>query len=71
MNLALVARLTSFGCALAWATTWVDDEITDADRAWVAAQLPGRALLHRAEPKVGRTERDFVVLEEWQASEGR
>ncbi|MGW0418058.1 hypothetical protein [Streptomyces sp. NPDC003015] len=50
---------------------WVDDEITDADRAWVAARHPGRALLHRVEPQVGLTDRDFAVLEEWLASKGR
>ncbi|MFJ9154669.1 HAD domain-containing protein [Streptomyces sp. NPDC102270] len=50
---------------------WVDDEITDADRAWVAAQHPGRALLHRVEPQVGLTDGDFTVLEEWLAGEVR
>src|SRR5438093_1941485 len=35
----------------AWAAgrsfAWVDDEITDTDRAWVSAHHPGHALLHR------------------------
>ncbi|MFJ4204938.1 HAD domain-containing protein [Streptomyces sviceus] len=44
---------------------WVDDEITDADRAWVAARHPGRALLHRVNHQVGLTEGDFALLEEW------
>ncbi|WP_306338357.1 hypothetical protein [Streptomyces sp. KL118A] len=29
------------------AIAWVDDEITEADRAWTAAHHPGRTLLHR------------------------
>lgn len=31
---------------------WVDDEITDTDRAWVAAHHPANALLHRVDPAV-------------------
>jgi hypothetical protein len=50
---------------------WVDDEITDADRAWVAAHHPERALLHRVDHQVGLTEGDFAVLEEWLARGGR
>lgn len=49
---------------------WVDDEIADADRAWVAAHHPERALLHRVDHQVGLTERDFAVLEEWLTREG-
>ncbi|WP_329292159.1 HAD domain-containing protein [Streptomyces pseudovenezuelae] len=44
---------------------WVDDEITEADRVWVAAHHPARALLHRVDHQAGLTERDFEVLEEW------
>ncbi|WP_405731552.1 HAD domain-containing protein [Streptomyces sp. NBC_01537] len=44
---------------------WVDDEITDADRSWVAAHHPGRALLHRVDPRQGLTDADFAVLGEW------
>ena len=44
---------------------WVDDEITDADRHWVAGQHPERALLHRVDHREGLTEGDFAVLEEW------
>lgn len=44
---------------------WVDDEITDADRAWVAAHHPAPALLHRVDPRHGLTDRDFAVLAEW------
>ncbi|MFC8896395.1 HAD domain-containing protein [Streptomyces cinereoruber] len=44
---------------------WVDDEITGADRAWVAAHHPGRALLHRVDPRDGLTDADFETLTEW------
>ncbi|KOX20258.1 hypothetical protein ADK67_30380 [Saccharothrix sp. NRRL B-16348] len=44
---------------------WVDDELTDVDRAWVAVHHPGHALLHRVDARVGLTEADFVALEEW------
>lgn len=44
---------------------WVDDEIADADRAWVAAHHPGRALLHRVDPRQGLTDSDFAALATW------
>ncbi|GAA3041473.1 HAD domain-containing protein [Actinokineospora globicatena] len=44
---------------------WIDDEITDADRAWVAAHHEGRALLHRVDPRYGLTDADYAVLAEW------
>ncbi|UNO44379.1 hypothetical protein KGS77_32640 [Streptomyces sp. MST-110588] len=44
---------------------WVDDEITDADRAWTDAHHPGEALLHRVDPRFGLTEADFAVLDRW------
>ncbi|ANS66158.1 hypothetical protein SLINC_3934 [Streptomyces lincolnensis] len=44
---------------------WVDDEITAADRAWVASHHPAPALLHRVDPRCGLTEADFVALEAW------
>lgn len=44
---------------------WVDDEITDADRAWVAEHHPGRALLHRVDPRRGLTDADFTALDAW------
>lgn len=43
----------------------VDDEITGADRTWVAAHHPAHALLHRVDPRQGLTDGDFTVLEEW------
>ncbi|MGW6404158.1 HAD domain-containing protein [Streptomyces sp. NPDC055134] len=44
---------------------WVDDEITDIDRAWVFAHHPERALLHRVDPRRGLREADFACLDEW------
>jgi hypothetical protein len=46
---------------------WLDDEITDADRRWVAAHHAGRALLHRIDPHVGLTESDFSLIRQWLA----
>jgi hypothetical protein len=54
---------------VAWAAgrafAWVDDEITQADRDWVAAHHEGPALLHRVDPRHGLREDDFAVLETW------
>lgn len=47
------------------AFAWVDDEITDVDRAWVSAHHRGRALLHRVDPRCGLVDADYAVLEEW------
>ncbi|MEV7805477.1 HAD domain-containing protein [Microbispora sp. NPDC088329] len=44
---------------------WVDDEITGADREWVATHHRGRALLHRVESYRGLTDDDFTTLERW------
>ncbi|MFI5978097.1 HAD domain-containing protein [Streptomyces sp. NPDC051452] len=59
---------------VAWAARrpfiWVDDEITEADRAWTAVHHPGAALLHRIDHRYGLTEGDFDVLEEWLAASG-
>src|SRR4051794_2699586 len=44
---------------------WVDDEITDIDRAWVSAHHPGHALLHRVDPRLGLTEADYAALKNW------
>lgn len=43
----------------------LDDEITDADRRWVAAHHPGRALLHRVDPRSGLTDEDFTAVDGW------
>ncbi|SEL13591.1 HAD domain-containing protein [Streptacidiphilus jiangxiensis] len=59
---------------VAWAQgrpfAWVDDQITDADRAWVLAHHRGPGLLHHVDPKIGLTEADFAYLKGW-ASEPR
>ena len=44
---------------------WLDDEITDADRRWVAAHHPRPALLHRVDPNLGLTDADFLVARQW------
>ena len=46
---------------------WLDDEITEADRVWVAEHHPERALLHWVDHQVGLTDGDFAVLEAWLA----
>src|SRR5688572_17968326 len=37
-------------CAVGRPFVWLDDEITDADRRWVAIHHPQPALLHRVDP---------------------
>jgi hypothetical protein len=44
---------------------WLDDEIADVDRRWVAAHHPARALLRRVDPYVGLTEADFSSIRQW------
>ncbi|MEE6262349.1 HAD domain-containing protein [Plantactinospora sonchi] len=44
---------------------WVDDEITDVDRTWVAAHHSAPALLHRVDPRRGLTEADYSAIAEW------
>jgi hypothetical protein len=44
---------------------WVDDEIGDADRAWVEAHHPGSALLHQVDPRRGVTDDDVATLDRW------
>jgi hypothetical protein len=44
---------------------WLDDEITDADRRWVAAHHPRPALLHRVDPSVGLADTDLVAVRRW------
>ncbi|MEU8180786.1 HAD domain-containing protein [Micromonospora sp. NPDC049044] len=56
---------------VAWAAgrpfVWVDDEISDFDRTWVAANHPGPALLHRVDPRMGLSDPDFAAIERWLA----
>ncbi|MBL1077277.1 hypothetical protein JK358_23020 [Nocardia sp. 2] len=47
------------------AFVWVDDEIRDSDREWVAANHGGRALLHRVDPRIGLRVADFEVIRAW------
>lgn len=44
---------------------WVDDEISDIDRAWVSAHHAGSALLHRVDPRSGLTEADLAQIRGW------
>jgi hypothetical protein len=57
---------------LAWAAgrpfAWVDDEITDADRAWAATHHPGLSLLRRIDPSFGLQPNDFTTLSAWAAA---
>ena len=54
---------------VAWAQgrafAWLDDEITDADRAWVAGHHNGPALLHHVDPRHGLRPADFTTLTTW------
>ncbi|HEX7302337.1 HAD domain-containing protein [Lentzea sp.] len=43
---------------------WVDDEIGETDRAWVARHH-GRALLLRVDPRQGLTDTDYLALDAW------
>ncbi|WP_431729857.1 HAD domain-containing protein [Verrucosispora sp. TAA-831] len=44
---------------------WLDDEITDVDRRWVAAHHPNPALLHRVDPLVGLADIDLTAVRRW------
>ncbi|MFF0449624.1 HAD domain-containing protein [Streptomyces sp. NPDC004609] len=44
---------------------WVDDEVTDTDRTWVATHHPGHALLHRVDARLGLTDGDYAALGLW------
>jgi hypothetical protein len=50
---------------------WVDDEISDIDRAWVHEHHAGSALLHRVDPRSGLSEADLAQLGDWLASYGQ
>jgi hypothetical protein len=54
---------------VAWAAgrtfVWVDDEISDADRAWVMENHSGHALLHRVDGHIGCTDSDFDAIRRW------
>ncbi|WP_189707318.1 HAD domain-containing protein [Streptomyces phaeofaciens] len=44
---------------------WIDDEITDRDRTFVAAHHRGPALLHHVDPRRGLLPHDFARLAAW------
>ncbi|WP_067804568.1 HAD domain-containing protein [Actinomadura formosensis] len=44
---------------------WIDDEITEVDRAWVSVHHSGRALLHRVDARHGLNDADYLLLENW------
>jgi hypothetical protein len=44
---------------------WVDDEITDVDRAWVCAHHSGQALLYCVDSLIGLTSADLAAIESW------
>ncbi|WP_203707537.1 HAD domain-containing protein [Asanoa iriomotensis] len=46
---------------------WLDDEITDVDRRWIAAHHPAPALPRRVDPLVGLTATDFMTVRDWLA----
>ncbi|MEU8920359.1 hypothetical protein AB0D10_05385 [Kitasatospora sp. NPDC048545] len=47
---------------------WIDDEIGEKDREYVAGVHDASALLHHVDPRVGLTAEDFQVLADWAAS---
>lgn len=44
---------------------WLDDELTDTDRDFVADHHPGPALLHRVDPFTGLTDDDLTQVHQW------
>ncbi|MGW5531757.1 HAD domain-containing protein [Streptomyces xanthochromogenes] len=44
---------------------WVDDEVTETDRAWIASHHGGRALVYRVDARLGLTDRDYAILAAW------
>ncbi|GHJ30015.1 hypothetical protein TPA0910_44480 [Streptomyces hygroscopicus subsp. sporocinereus] len=50
------------------AFAWVDDELSNADRAYVAAHHDAPALLRHVDPGTGLAEEDFCALRDWAAS---
>jgi hypothetical protein len=44
---------------------WLDDEIFDADRQWIAAHHPAPALAHRVDPRSGLMAEDFEAVRRW------
>jgi hypothetical protein len=44
---------------------WLDDEIFDADRRWIATHHPAPTLAHRVDPRSGLTTTDFDTVRRW------
>ncbi|MFD7793598.1 hypothetical protein [Streptomyces sp. NPDC059759] len=44
---------------------WVDDQVDDVDREYVAKHHDGPALLHWIDPARGLTDDDFALLADW------
>jgi hypothetical protein len=69
---ALNGRHWKVAGLVAWAAgrpfIWLDDEVSAADRRWVAAHHPGEARLHRVDPARGLTGDDFAHLARWRAA---
>ncbi|MEY9958806.1 hypothetical protein [Streptacidiphilus sp. MAP5-52] len=47
---------------------WLDDDVTEADADWVAANHAGAALLRRIDPSVGLLPDDISAVAEWAAA---
>jgi hypothetical protein len=47
---------------------WVDDELGDPDRAYVADHHPAPALLHHINPRIGLRDEDFTALADFALS---
>jgi hypothetical protein len=47
---------------------WIDDDISDDDRQYVARQHPGPALLHYVNPALGLLDGDFATMANWATS---
>ncbi|MBL7502016.1 hypothetical protein I6A84_02485 [Frankia sp. CNm7] len=56
---------TLVGWAAGRPFVWLDDELTDADRVWVAAHHRGHAYLHRVDPRCGLADADYVAVQQW------
>jgi HAD domain in Swiss Army Knife RNA repair proteins len=56
-------------CLTRWAAgrafVWLDDEITEADRRWVATGHAQRALLHRVDGYRGLAHADLAAVRRW------
>ncbi|MFI6762818.1 hypothetical protein ACIBF5_27180 [Micromonospora sp. NPDC050417] len=50
---------------------WLNDEIADADRAWVAAHHSASVLLHHVDPQGGLTDANYQAVAQWLTEESR